>query len=426
MKKIIKNYKSTLILLSSVIIGAIFGLIFKEKAEVVKPLGDLFLNLLLVIIVPLIFFTITSSISKMREKKRLSKILGSTIIVFLLTSVIAVLVGFASTAMVNLVDTKDTDAIREVFDNNIKEEVELNLLERTVSVLSTDQFVNLLSTNNLIALIVMSVLLGIAINKAGEKGKRVAELFDSFAEVMYKLIGIIMLYAPIGLGCYFASLVGTLGATIAVGFLKTFVVYLIVSLLFMLVFYSLFAFISAGKKGVIAFWKNIIPSALTSLGTCSSAASVPVNIECTKNIGVPNDIAETTVSLGTSFHKDGSTIGSVFKIMFLVCLFGTTLTTIGAVSKVIGVALIATLLVTAVPIGGGTISEMLIISLMGYSTAALPILTIIATIIDAPATLLNVVGDSASAMLITRSVEGKGWMNKKTKEKSKKREKNHE
>lgn len=426
MKKIIKNYKSTLILLSSVIIGAIFGLIFKEKAEVVKPLGDLFLNLLLVIIVPLIFFTITSSISKMREKKRLSKILGSTILVFLLTSVIAVLVGFASTAMVNLVDTKDTDAIREVFDNNIKEEVELNLLERTISVLSTDQFVNLLSTNNLIALIVMSVLLGIAINKAGEKGKRVAELFDSFAEVMYKLIGIIMLYAPIGLGCYFASLVGTLGATIAVGFLKTFVVYLIVSLLFMLVFYSLFAFISAGKKGVIAFWKNIIPSALTSLGTCSSAASVPVNIECTKNIGVPNDIAETTVSLGTSFHKDGSTIGSVFKIMFLVCLFGTTLTTIGAVSKVIGVALIATLLVTAVPIGGGTISEMLIISLMGYSTAALPILTIIATIIDAPATLLNVVGDSASAMLITRSVEGKGWMNKKTKEKSKKREKNHE
>lgn len=423
MKKIIKNYKSTLILLSSVIIGAIFGLIFKEKAEVVKPLGDLFLNLLLVIIVPLIFFTITSSISKMREKKRLSKILGSTILVFLLTSVIAVLVGFASTAMVNLVDTKDTDAIREVFDNNIKEEVELNLLERTISVLSTDQFVNLLSTNNLIALIVMSVLLGIAINKAGEKGKRVAELFDSFAEVMYKLIGIIMLYAPIGLGCYFASLVGTLGATIAVGFLKTFVVYLIVSLLFMLVFYSLFAFISAGKKGVIAFWKNIIPSALTSLGTCSSAASVPVNIECTKNIGVPNDIAETTVSLGTSFHKDGSTIGSVFKIMFLVCLFGTTLTTIGAVSKVIGVALIATLLVTAVPIGGGTISEMLIISLMGYSTGALPILTIIATIIDAPATLLNVVGDSASAMLITRSVEGKGWMNKKSKEKSKKREK---
>lgn len=413
MKKIIKNYKGTLILLGMVIIGVICGLVFKEKAQVVKPLGDLFLNLLLVIIVPLIFFTITSSITKMNEKKRLSKILTSTIIIFLITSVIAVLFGFLTTSFTNLVNPNDTDAIKEVFDNTVKEDIELNILERTVNVLSTDSFIGLLSTNNLIALIVMSVLFGLAINKAGVKGRKVAELFDSFSEVMYKLVEIIMYYAPIGLGCYFASLVGTLGSTIAIGFLTTFVIYTLVCLVFMALFYTLYAFIAAGKKGVKAFWKNIIPSALTSLGTCSSAASVPVNIECTKKIGVPKDIAETTVSLGTSFHKDGSCIGSVFKIMFLVSLFGTSLSTFGDISKVLGIALLATLLVTAVPIGGGTISEMLILTMMNYNVAALPILTIIATIIDAPATLLNVVGDSASAMLVARSVEGKNWIEKK-------------
>lgn len=413
MKKIIKNYKGTLILLGMVIIGVICGLVFKEKAQVVKPLGDLFLNLLLVIIVPLIFFTITSSISKMNEKKRLSKILTSTIIIFLITSVIAVLFGFLTTSFTNLVNPNDTNAIKEVFDNTVKEDIELNILERTVNVLSTDSFIGLLSTNNLIALIVMSVLFGLAINKAGAKGRKIAELFDSFSEVMYKLVEIIMYYAPIGLGCYFASLVGTLGSTIAIGFLKTFVIYTIVCLVFMALFYTLYAFIAAGKKGIKAFWKNIIPSALTSLGTCSSAASVPVNIECTKKIGVPTDIAETTVSLGTSFHKDGSCIGSVFKIMFLVSLFGTSLSTFGDISKVLGIALLATLLVTAVPIGGGTISEMLILTMMNYNVAALPILTIIATIIDAPATLLNVVGDSASAMLVARTVEGKNWIEKK-------------
>ncbi len=413
MKKIIKNYKGTLILLSMVIIGVICGLVFKEKAQVVKPLGDLFLNLLLVIIVPLIFFTITSSISKMNEKKRLSKILTSTIIIFLITSIIAVLFGFLTTSFTNLVNPNDTDAIKEVFDNTVKEDIELNILERTVNVLSTNSFAGLLSTNNLIALIVMSVLFGLAINKAGAKGRKIAELFDSFSEVMYKLVEIIMYYAPIGLGCYFASLIGTLGSTIAIGFLKTFVIYTIVCLVFMALFYTLYAFIAAGKKGVKAFWKNIIPSALTSLGTCSSAASVPVNIECTKKIGVPTDIAETTVSLGTSFHKDGSCIGSVFKIMFLVSLFGTSLSTFGDISKVLGIALLATLLVTAVPIGGGTISEMLILTMMNYNVAALPILTIIATIIDAPATLLNVVGDSASAMLVARTVEGKNWIEKK-------------
>lgn len=419
MKKIIKNYKSTVILLGSVIVGTICGLIFKEKAEIVKPLGDLFLNLLLVIIVPLIFFTITSSISKMNEKKRLSKILISTIVIFLITSVVAVLFGFLTTAKINLVNPENTEAIKEVFDNTIEEGVELNILERTVSVLSTNSFAGLLSTSNLVALIVMSVLFGIAINKAGEKGKKVAELFDSFSEIMYKLIEIIMYYAPIGLGCYFASLVGTLGGTIAVGFLKTFVVYTLVCLVFMAVFYTLYAFIAGKFKAVKAFWSNIIPSALTSIGTCSSAASVPVNIECTKKMGVPNDIAETTVSLGTSFHKDGSCIGSVFKTMFLVSLFGTSLSTFGDVSKVLGIALLATLLVTAVPIGGGTISEMLILTMMNYNVAALPILTIIATIIDAPATLLNVVGDSASAMMVTRIVEGKDWMNKKNNKKEK-------
>ncbi len=413
MKKIIKNYKGTLILLGMVIIGVICGLVFKEKAQVVKPLGDLFLNLLLVIIVPLIFFTITSSISKMNEKKRLSKILTSTIIIFLITSIIAVLFGFLTTSFTNLVNPNDTDAIKEVFDNTVKEDIELNILERTVNVLSTNSFVGLLSTSNLIALIVMSVLFGLAINKAGAKGRKIAELFDSFSEVMYKLVEIIMYYAPIGLGCYFASLVGTLGSTIAIGFLKTFVIYTLVCLVFMALFYTLYAFIAAGKKGIKAFWKNIIPSALTSLGTCSSAASVPVNIECTKKIGVPTDIAETTVSLGTSFHKDGSCIGSVFKIMFLVSLFGTSLSTFGDISKVLGIALLATLLVTAVPIGGGTISEMLILTMMNYNVAALPILTIIATIIDAPATLLNVVGDSASAMLVARTVEGKKWIEKK-------------
>ena len=118
----------------------------------------------------------------------------------------------------------------------------------------------------------------------------------------------------------------------------------------------------------------------------------------------------TTIPLGTSFHKDGSIIGSVFKIMFLVYLFGMDVSII----KVLGVSLLATILITAVPIGGGTISEMLIISLMGFPIASLPILTIIATIIDAPATVLNVVGDSASSMLVAKIVDGKNWIIKKS------------
>ena len=131
-------------------------------------------------------------------------------------------------------------------------------------------------------------------------------------------------------------------------------------------------------------------------------------------MGVSDDVVDATISLGTSFHKDGSIIGSVFKIMFLVYLFNMDFMSIGMTSKIFFVALVATLLVTAVPIGGGTISEMLIISMMGFPVACLPILTIIATIIDAPATLLNVVGDSSSCLLVSKMVDGDKWIERKT------------
>lgn len=410
MKKFLKNYKSTLILLGSIIIGTIVGLIFGEKATVLSPFGDLFLNMLLVIIVPLIFLTISTSIGKMKQPKRIGKILTTIILVFLFTSIVSVFVGIASTKAFRLVDVKDEAAIKEVLngaEEATKEDV--NFLERTVEAVSVNDFSKLLTRDNMIALIIFSILMGISINMSKGKGEKFLDVLESANEVVQSFIKLIMYCAPIGLGCYFAALVGTFGGEIAIGYGKTFIIYTVVTVLFYFTVYSLYAFIAGGKKGFISYWKNILPATLTSLATCSSAASIPVNTTCAKNIGVPEDIADTTIPLGTSFHKDGSIIGSVFKIMFLVYLFNSDVSTL----KVLGVALIATLLVTAVPIGGGTISEMLIITMLGFPVTALPILTIIATIIDPPATMLNVVGDTASSMMVARIVDGKKWLKEK-------------
>lgn len=408
MKKVFKNYKSTIILLASIILGGIIGIIFKEKATILSPFGDLFINLLLTIIVPLIFLTITTSIGNMKEPKRLGKILRSIVFIFIITSLVSVLIGIVGTR-INLVNSKDSTKIKNILDYSIKNDKEdLNILDRTVNAISTDDFVKLISRDNIIALIVFSILVGLSINLSKEKGKKALEVLNSFNDIIQKLINIIMYYAPIGLGCYFASFIGEFGSSIALGYLKTFIIYTILCLFVYFVIYSLYAYIAGGKTGFVNYWKNIIPSTLTALATCSSAASIPVNTKCAKNIGVSSDIADTTIPLGTSFHKDGSIIGSVFKIMFLVNLFNMDV----SVFKILWVSLIATILITAVPIGGGTISEMLIISLMGFPIATLPILTIIATIIDAPATVLNVVGDSASSMLVARIVDGKNWIKK--------------
>lgn len=408
MKKIFKNYKNSFILLLFILIGTILGLVFKENISFLKPFGDLFINMLMVIIVPLIFLTISTSIGKLKSPKRVGKVISSIILVFIFTSLISVVVGILF-SRIQLVNLNDTDSILNKISGEIVKKDEVNLIERTVNTLTTDDFVNLLSKDNIIALIVVSVITGVGIILSKEKGTKALEVLDSFNEILKSILNIIMYYAPIGLGCYFANFVGTFGSSIAVGYLKTFIIYLIVSLFIYFVVYSIYVYIAGGKKCLKLYWKNIIPVTITALSTCSSAASIPTNIKTSESLGVSEDIANTTIPLGSSFHKDGSIVGSVFKIMFLAYLFNIDV----GVGKLLIVSLIVSLLVTGIPIGGGTISEMLILTLMGYPLYALPILTLIATIIDAPATVLNVVGDTASSVIVSRIVDGKNHLNKK-------------
>ena len=402
--KFIKNYKSTIILLLSIIIGMIVGIIFKEKASYLKPFGDLFLNLLLVIIVPLIFLTITVSIGKMKSPKRIGKILFTSLITFVITSIISVVIGLGFAKNFNIIKYEDKNSIKEIIkeDKSVKKE-KLNILEKTVNTISVNDFKSLITNDNIIALICFSIIFGLAINLSKDKKKPVLDILDSFSDVVQKFIKIIMYYAPIGLGCYFASLVGSFGKELVLGYAKTFLIYLIACLFIYFVIYSLYAIICGGKKGFISYWKNIIPPSVCAMSTCSSAASMPINIESAKKMGVTEDVSSVSISLGTNFHKDGSIVGSVFKIMFLVQLFNSNTSTF----KIILIALLATILVSAVPIGGGTISETLIITMLGFPLSVLPILTIIATIIDAPATVLNVTGNTISSVIINKFIDKK-------------------
>lgn len=400
MKKVWKNYKSSIFLIISIIIGTIIGIIFKEKTNKIKALGDLFINMLTCIVIPIVFLNITISIGKMNKPKRIGKVLITTFIVFLATSIISALLGIIASNITPLIT--GTKIISETTTPE-----KINFLDKFANTLTVSNFNELLSVNNMIALILASIIFGIALNKTKET--KTLELLESLNNIVQKIVNIIMLYAPIGIGTYFAVLVGNFGGNITSGYIKTFIIYLIVSIFIYFIIYGFYAYIAGGKEGIKRYFKYIITPTITALSTCSSAASIPSNTEAAQNIGVPSDIASAVIPLGTNFHKDGSIIGNAFKIMFLVYLFNLDIT----FTKVLLVALLSTLLITALPIGGGTIAEMFIISILGAPISALPMLTIIATIIDAPATVLNVVGDSASSMLVTYLLEGKNWLNKR-------------
>lgn len=415
MKSLWENYKVSIILLGSIIIGGVIGVFMGEQATVFKPVGELFLNLLFMTLVPLVFFSVTSAIANMGEMKRLGNILISTIIVFLVTALITGIITLIGVLIFNPTKGLTSDMFASLMQtvDGINDE-KVGVLQQLVNTVTVPDFYNLLSKSNMLQLIIFSIIFGIATAMTGEKGKLVARFLQSGSDVMMKIIDLVMKVAPLGLGCYFAAIVGELGPQIISGYARSFILYLIMTVVCYFGLFSLYAFISGGKLGLKIYWANIIPPTVTALATCSSAASIPVNLDASKKMNVPNDIAETVIPLGTNIHKDGSVIGGVLKITFLFGIFGYNMTSMSAIASIIVVAFLVGTVMGAIP-GGGMIAEMLIITIFGFSIEFLPIIAVITTIIDAPATVLNATSNTACSMMVARLVEGKDWINKKLK-----------
>ncbi|MBZ6004265.1 MULTISPECIES: dicarboxylate/amino acid:cation symporter [Paraclostridium] len=414
MKNFLKNYKSSLILLGAILIGGIVGAVLGPKATMLKPFGDLFLNLLFMSLVPLVFFSVSSAIANMNTMKRLGKIMGNIVIVFLSTAFIAALIGILGAIILNPTKGLDSSMFTSIIGSGeIVEAEKVSFLDQIVKTVTVNDFNMLFSKSNMLQLIVFAVLFGLATAMAGEKAKGIAKFVEEGSEVIGNIIKIIMYYAPIGLGCYFASVIGELGTQILSGYVTAFLLYLGITVIYYFGFYTIYAYLAGGKEGISIFWKNAVGPTVTAVATCSSAACIPVNLVSAKNMGVPDDIAETVVPLGANIHKDGSVIGGVLKITFLMGIFGMDITNPSTLLSILVVSFLVGAVVGAIP-GGGVIGEMLILSVFGFSPEMLPIITVLGTVIDAPATLLNSAGNTVCAMMVARLVEGKNWLTSKS------------
>ncbi|CAB1262465.1 dicarboxylate/amino acid:cation symporter [Clostridium sp. MT-14] len=412
MKSFLKNYKFSALLLGSIILGAVVGILGGPKAVVLKPFGDLFLNLMFMIIIPLVFFSVTSAIANMKGMKRLGKIMASTFFIFLCTALIASVIGFIGALIVNPAKGIDYNTLKKIVSTGgdaAQQVKQGGILEQLVNTVTVSDFASLLSKSNMLQLIVFSVLFGISTALLGEKAEPVTKFLTAASEVTMKMVKIVMYYAPIGLGCYFAAVIGSLGSQILQGYLRVFILYVVLAVVYYFGFFTIYAFMSGGKKAINIFWKNVITPTITALATCSSAATIPVNLEFTKKMGVPDDVAETVIPMGANIHKDGSAIGGVMKITFLFALFGKSMTSPSAVLSIIFVAFLVGAVMAAIP-SGGMIGEMLILSVYSFPPELLPIIAVISVIIDAPATVLNSAGNTVSSMMISRLVEGKKWL----------------
>lgn len=404
--KIIKAYGFPIILFLSIILGSVIGLVFKQKATVIKPLGDIFLNLMYTLVVPLVFFTISSSVANMASMKRLSKILKSVFLVFIVTSFVSALFMLLILLIFN--PTNHTNIVLEKAGELSK----TNIGEQIVSALTVSDFGELLSRTNMLPLIIFSCLFGISVNLVEKEKKVVSNILGTVSNAFMKFIKIVMYYAPIGICAYFANLVGEFGPELLGSYAYSMIIYYVACIIYFLVFYTIYVYIAAKKKGVKIFYKHILPATATSLATQSSLASLPTNLEVAENIDVSKDIREVTLPLGATMHMEGSSMGSILKIVFLFGIFGKSFEGLGTISLALLVAVLGAVVMSGIP-GGGLIGEMLIVSLYGFPAEAFPIIATIGWLIDPPATCLNVVGDVSSSMLVSKMVEGKNWLKKR-------------
>ena len=399
------SYGFSIILVFSLIIGAFLGIILKQNAAVLKPLGDIFLNLLFTTIVPLVFFSISSAIAAMTNIRRLGKIMSAMILVFVLTGLIASLV-----MMIGVIFYPP--AVGVSIDLGAPAHLEkLKTSEQIVKAFTVPDFADILSKKNMMALIVFSILIGLATSAAGERGKTFSGFLSSGSAVMNKVISIVMYYAPVGLCAYFAYLVGVFGPELLGSYARAMIVYYPTAILYFFIAFTVYVFIAGKSEGVRRFWRNIIPPSLIALATGSSIATIPANLQAADKTGVPKDISEFIIPVGATVHMEGSCMAAVLKIAFLFGIFNMRFLGIEIILTALGIALLTGVVVSGIP-GGGTIGELLIISFYGFPPEAFPIITMIGTLVDAPATMVNAIGDNVASMLVARMLGGKNWLGK--------------
>ena len=394
---VLRAYRFSLLLIISIVAGSAVGYLAPAFAGTIKPLGDLFLNLIFMVIVPLVFFSIASGIAATRTAT-VSRITWVMLAVFLFTSLVA---AAGSLLFFLVVQPAPGSGLALPAATSVQTSSVLGQLVKTVSVSS---FGELLSHKAMLPLMILAAAVGLATRQLGESGEPLARVLKSGSDVAIRLIDYVMLTAPAGLFAYFAATVSETGAALGSAYLQIFTAYYLFAGAYFVIAFSAYAWLADGPGGVRRFWAHMLTPSLTALGTCSSMATMPANLEAAPKMGVSREVGSLVIPLGAVLHKDGSVIGAVAKALFAISLFRLDLTP-AMLAAIVAVSILAAVVVSAIPTGGMT-AEMVILSAFGFGQEALPLLAVISVIIDPLATLLNATGDNAAAMLVNRVVGG--------------------
>ena len=377
-------------------LGIVLGIILQPNPEIannyIKPFGTLFLNLIKLVIVPLVFSSLVVGACSMDDVRKLGRIGGKTVAYYMVTTAFAVTIGLilANVSNVGGGYTIPAEATYEIA-------AAPNVIDTLLNIIPANPLKALVD-GNMLQIIAFALIIGAGIVGVGEKGKNLYNFFDSFAEVMYKIIAVIMEFAPIGVFALITPVVAVNGPSVLLPLLKLIVVVYIGCALHALLTYSLSVW-GLAKVSPLQFFKGIAPAMVFAYTTASSAATLPVSMKrCQENLGVSKSICSFTLPLGATINMDGTAIYQGICAFFIAQIYGLELS-IGAQLTIILTATLASIGTAGVP-GAGMIMLGMVLHSVGLPIEGIAIIAGVDRILDMMRTMINITGDAACSVVV--------------------------
>lgn len=379
-------------------LGIVIGLVFGEKATIVKPLGTIFLNMIKMIVVPMVFFSITAGVASLGDLKKLRNIGVKVVGLYALTSALCVGLGLIMANIINPGKGFDLTALSQSTD--YEAQAMPSIIDTLIDMFPSNIFTSFTNTN-MLQIIVFSVFLGVALIMMGKEGERLLAGVQSCANAMYKITAIVMEFSPIGVCALLADSVGAYGLKIFGPLGKLILtVYASDVILVLLMYIPMVALLAKFpvKKWLQGIWKVWVVTASTT----SSSGPLPITTSVTNDeFGVSSELSSFSLPLGATINMNGGCIYYAAAIVMTAQIYGMNLTPSALVNIIISTVLVA-MGCPGVP-GGAIIMTTILLTNMGLPLEIVGLIAGIFRLIDMANTTFNVTGDVVTTMVVARS-----------------------
>ncbi len=378
------------------VLGIVCGLIMGPKASVFNFLGTILVRLLTMVVAPLVLCLLVCAAADVGDYKKLGKIGLKTVVIFLVSTGFAIVIGLLFAHLIGV----GTGVVIQA-QNASESAVEIpSALDTLINIIPNNPF-EALSTQNLLQIIFFALFFGFALIKLGEKGQVVLGFFQGCTEAMKEITSIVLEFTPYGVFGLMANVVGINGLAILLPYMKTILaVYLASAIYTVLVQAGLMVGVCA-HMSPLKFLKGVKEAAMFVFATCSSVATIPINLKCTKKLGVSDEIANFVIPFGAVMNMNGTAIYEAVAVIFTAQVYGIELTMMQQIMVML-TATLASIGTAGVP-GSGLVMLTIVLSSVNLPMEAIGLLAGIDRILNMGRVIPNIVGDAATAVLVAKS-----------------------